>query len=179
MKGIRITLIVVALVAITVPTFAKENRSGAGFAYTFGTVAVDIPGVPDADFTGYTIFWKQGFTDRWGLLISYRDMKDDENFAPGDEIKYTQFGVHAVVLWRHGKRVRPYIKFGVAQSDLEVTESSMGTASEDDTALSVGVGLEAGSERVAFYADWDYTQVELSGVDFELDNLALGIIFKY
>ena len=179
MKSCRAILIIVALLIIAVPTFAKENRSGVGIAVTAGSVDIDVAGVPDLDFTGYTIFWKYGFNDRWGLQLSYRDMEDDENLLPGEEINYTQFGVHAVYMWRHGKRVRPHIKFGVANSDVEIIEPSLGTVSEDDLAFSVGGGLEAGSERFAFYADYDFTQVDLGGTDFDIANLSLGIIFKY
>lgn len=179
MKRVRTAVILFALLVIAIPAFAKENRSGVGVAYTAGVVSVDFPGVPDLDFVGYTVFWKYGFTDMWGLLVSYRDMQDDENFAPGDEIDYTQIGVHAVVMWRHGKMVRPHVKFGLADTDFEVTEASLGSVSESDTAFSIGGGLEAGSERFAFYADYDFTQADLSGVDFDVAGLNLGIVFKY
>lgn len=179
MKRLPTALILIVLFAVTVPAIAKENRSGAGIGYTAGNLSVDIAGTDDLDFTGYTIFWKQGFNDLWGLLVSYRDMKDDENLPPGDEINYTQWGVHAVVQWRHGKRVRPFVKFGMAKTDLEVTDTSMGTQSEEETAFSFGGGLEAGTERIAFYADYDFTRAELSSIDFDFGDLVLGIIFKY
>jgi len=179
MRLCRAILIVVASLVVAAPALAKENRSGAGVAFASGTVDVSVPDVPDLDFTGYTLFWKYGFTDHWGLLLSYRDMEDDENLLPGEELNYTQFGVHAVYMWRHGKKVRPHVKFGVANTDIEVIDPTLGTASEDELAFSVGGGLEAGSERIAFFADYDFTQFEISGIDFDVANLSLGIIFKY
>ena len=81
-------------------------------------------------------------------------------------------------MWRHGMKVRPHVKFGLALTDVEVTDFS-GTISEDDTTLSIGGGLEVGSESFAFYADYDYTEPDLSGTDFEIGNLTLGAVFKF
>jgi hypothetical protein len=81
-------------------------------------------------------------------------------------------------MWRHGKRVRPHIKFGVANTVLKFKDY-LDTQSVDDLAFSVGGGLEAGSERVAFYADYDFTRVDYFGFDFDVASLALGIVFKY
>ena len=179
MKARRATVVVAALLILVLPALAKENRSGAGFALNRGMVDIDFPGTTDVEFAGYSLFWKYGFTDPWGLLISYRDMDDDEDLFPGEEVDYSQFGVHGVYMWRHGKKVRPHVKFGIANTDLEVIDPGQGAVSEDDMAFSFGGGLEAGSEKVAFYADYDFTRIELSGVDFDVANLALGMIFKY
>ncbi len=179
MKACRAILIIVALLIIAVPTFAKENRSGVGIAYTLGSTDFDIPGDSEIDFTGYTIFWKFGFTNMWGLQISYRDMEDDEdNKLPGEEAEFTQIGAHAVVIWRHGNLVRPLVKFGLVQNDIELRDSTS-SLSDDNVDFSIGGGLEVGSERIAFYAEWDFTQTEFLSVDVDVDNLNLGIIFKY
>jgi len=178
MKACRAVLIIVALLVIALPAVAEENRSGAGIALTSSSIDVDVPGVENIDFGGVTLFWKYGFNDHWGLLLSYRTMTDRETLPPGEEIESRQFGVHGVYMWRHGKRVRPHLKFGVANTDLRFKDY-LDTQSVDDLAFSVGGGLEAGSERVAFYADYDFTQVEFFGFDFDVASLALGIVFKY
>ncbi len=177
MKLLRSIAIVGLLLAVGLPAAAADNRSGAGFAIVAGVVDADF--LPEElDFTGFTLFWKYGFTDRWGLLVSYRSMEDDEFLFSGEEDEYDQLAVHAVYMWRHGKRVRPHIKFGLARTDFEVSLPG-GSFSDDDTAISIGGGLEAGSEKVAFYADYDFSEPEFFGSDLELFNLNLGVIFKY
>jgi hypothetical protein len=181
MRTFRAVPMLIVLLLIAMPAFAKENRSGAGIAYTGGDVTVEnVPG--SGEFDGYTLFYKAGFNDLWGLLISYRDMTiDDKEVLPGEEFDYTQIGVHAVVLWRHGKKVRPFVKFGLARTEIDLVSPSSipSTFTDDEIGFSVGGGLEAGSERIAFYADYDFTQVELGAADFDFANLALGIIFKF
>jgi hypothetical protein len=69
------------------------------------------------------------------------------------------------------------VKFGLQQTDLELTALSL-TIDDDGSALSFGGGFEAGSEKVAFFLDLDYTEVELFDIDFEGANLTAGVIFK-
>ncbi len=179
MKLLRSIAIISLLLAVALPVAAADNRSGAGFALVRGSVDANF--LPESlDFTGFTLFWKYGFTDSWGLLVSYRSMEDDENLLFGEEDEYDQLSVHAVYMWRHGMRVRPHIKFGLARTDFEVRLPG-GSVSEDDTAISIGGGLEAGSEKVAFYADYDFSEPEFDFLvdDLELYNLSLGMIFKY
>ena len=165
----------------SVPALAKDDRSGVGLGFTSGIVDSDLL-FEEINFLGYTVFWKFGFTDTWGLLVSYRDMEDDDILLFGEEDDYTQFGVHAVYMWRHGKRMRPHVKFGLAHTDLEGT-GPFPTISDDAVGLSIGGGFEAGSDRVAFYADYDFTAPEMEFGGFEDDvlffNLNLGMIFKY
>ena len=184
MKLLRTIFILAILLAVSVPASAEDNRSGAGFAFTSGIVDADFVVLPEElAFVGYTIFWKAGITEQWGMLVSYRDMDDDEFLLLAEEDEYTQFAVHAMVMWRHGKRVRPHVKFGLAYTELEATGPFILDTKDDDTTLSIGGGLEAGSEKIAFFADYDYTQPELNligvNADYDVWNLSLGIIFKY
>ena len=183
MNLLRTIFVLAILFAIAAPAMAADNRSGAGFAFTRGIVDSDDVLLEELGFVGYTVFWKFGFTDRWGLLVSYRDMEDDEFLFFFEEDAYTQFAVHAMVMWRHGKRVRPHVKFGLARTELEATGPFIPSTKDDDTTLSIGGGLEAGSEKIAFFADYDYTQPEMNligvSADYDIWNLSLGMIFKY
>lgn len=181
-KLVRGSLILGLFLLATFPVLGADKRSGAGFGINSGTVDSDI--LPDElDFVGFTVFYKWGFTDTWGLFFSYREMEDDENLFLGEEDEYTQFGVHAVYMWRAGKRVRPHVKFGLAHTDFEAKIPGLPLLSDSDVTISVGGGLEAGSEKIAFFADFDYTEPEITllGVsqDMEIGNLTLGIIFKF
>ena len=87
MKPFRALIIVGILIALAaVPVLAKDHRNGLGIAVTQGNVDPEIGG-SDLDAEGYTVFWKYGFTDMWGLLFSYRDMDDDEDLLPGQEFE--------------------------------------------------------------------------------------------
>ncbi len=178
MKASRAFVILALLLLVAAPASALDNRSGAGIALNQGILDADtLP--EELEFVGYTLFWKAGITDQWGVLLSYRDMEDDEDLLFGEEDEYQQFSVHAMIMWRHGKRVRPHVKFGLARTDFEATIPFLGSSSDDDVTLSIGGGLEAGTPRIAFFADYDYTQPDLFGEDFDIWNLSLGIIFKY
>ena len=178
----RACLIATILVLfLSIPGFGADRRSGAGLGLTRGTAESDIAFGEELDFEGYTVFYKHGVTDTWGVLVSYRDMEDDEDLAFGEKDEYTQLAVHAVYMWRAGKKVRPHVKFGLVNTDFEATVFGF-SLSDDDVTVSVGGGFEAGSEKVAFFADLDYTEPEVEILvtqEFEIANLTLGVIFKF
>jgi len=160
------------------PAVAAENKHGLGAALVSGVVDCDSC-VDSIEFSGFALFGKIGFTENWGLLITYRDMEDDEDLFLNEEDTYTQFAVQGVYMWRPAKRFRPHVKFGLERTDFEAKVPGFVTLSDDGTALAVGGGFEAGSQRVAFFLDYDFTIVELFDEDFDIANLDLGIIFKF
>jgi len=168
--------LVILLVVPIAPVLGAEQRHGAGFGMCSGIVEPEDG--PELDFAGFSIFGKVGLTDHWGLLISYKDMEDDEDLLVGEEDEYTQIGAYGVYMWRHDRRVRPHMKFGVERTDFEISYS--GSSIDDDgVAFSVGGGLEAGSQKVAFFGDLDLATVELFDVDTDIFNLTAGVIFKF
>jgi hypothetical protein len=106
-------------------------------------------------------------------------MEDDENFLFDETDSYTQIGVQAVYMWRPSKTFRPHVKFGLERTDFEAEIGGLTVAADDGVGLAVGGGFEAGSQRVAFFLDYDFTAVELFDEDFETANFDLGIIFKF
>jgi hypothetical protein len=168
--------LVVLLIVSSAPVFGAERRHGAGFGLCSGSGEPEDG--PELDFVGFSIFGKIGFTDHWGLLISYKDMEDDEDLLIGEEDEYTQIGAYGVYMWRHDRTVRPHMKFGFERTELQL--SLFGSSIDDDgVAFSLGGGLEAGSQKIAFFGDFDFTTVELFDVDFEIANLTAGVIFKF
>lgn len=169
-------LVVLALVPF-VSAGAAEKQSGFGGALVAGTL--DCESCSDTfEFSGFSLFGKIGFNKNWGLLITYRDAEDDEDFLFNETDSYTQLAVQAVYMWRPSKMFRPHVKFGFESTDFEAEAPGFPTVSDDGTALAVGGGFEAGSQSVAFFLDYDFTTVELFDEDFDIDNLSLGIIFK-
>jgi len=180
MRTIRAIPMLISLLLIAGPASAKENRNGVGVTYTTGKLSIEnVPG--SGDFSGYTLFYKGGFNDRWGLLLSYRNMAvDSADVGPGEEFGYVQIGVHAVVLWRHAKEVRPFVKAGLVRTDVDISAPGYPAVSDNKSSFSIGGGLEAGSERIAFYLDYDFTRTEMFNLgNFDFSNLNLGIIFKF
>lgn len=160
------------------PAGAADKKHGLGVAVVSGIL--DCDSCSDTfEFSGFALFGKIGFDKNWGLLITYRDMEDDENFIFGETDSYTQFSVQAVYMWRPTKKFRPHVKFGLASTDFKAKLPGFPTISDDGTGLAVGGGFEAGSQSVAFFLDYDYTTVDLFDEDFETANFNLGIIFKF
>lgn len=166
------------VVAVCSGAWAGDRRSGIGFGFSSGTI--DPDGGGETEWSGGTVFGKIGFTDNWGLLLSVRSMEDDENLALVDG-EYDQFSAHGVYMWRPDKTVRPHVKFGMSRVDLEA-QFLPGflnlKASDAGAGFSLGGGLEAGSPKVAFFADFELVVVELFSEDVGVANLTLGVMFK-
>jgi len=168
----------IALLAGSVAAHAAESKHMVGVGLE--TAFLDVDGLPDAlEFNGFSVFGKWGITKNWGILISYRDMEDNEDLLFGEKDSYNQIGVYGVYMWRADKKVRPHIKFGASRVDLDVEVPGFPTTSDDDTAFSIGGGMEAGSQRVAFFADYDFCTVSLLGADSDIGDLTLGVAFKF
>ena len=169
-----------AVLVLSTPALADVNRSGIGAGVTFGAVDSDASDEGES-FTGATVFIKAGFSDAWGLLFSYRRLESEDPVTAifGENEIYEQLSVHAVRTWRADKVVRPHLKFGLARTEFETENFLSLTASDDGVGASLGGGFEAGTQRVAFLGDVDYSLVELFGEDFLFVNLTAGIIFKF
>ena len=97
MRRMTLPVLVTLTLILAVPAFGAEPKSGIGFGLTGGVV--DSDSLSDSlSFSGFALFGKIGFTDHWGLVVSYRDMKDDENLAFGEEDSYKQTSVQAVYM---------------------------------------------------------------------------------
>jgi hypothetical protein len=178
MERVQTSTIFIAMMLAALPAAAVESRNGVGGALVSGTLDCDSC-IDELDFEGFAVFGKIGFTDHWGLLLKYRDMEDDEVLFLGEEDSYTQLAVQAVYMWRPRKAFRPHVKFGLERTDFEAEIPGVVRDSDDGVALGFGGGFEAGSQRVAFILDYDFTQVELFDEDFDLANFDLGVIFKF
>ena len=79
-------------------------------------------------------------------------------------------------------RVRPHIAFGLTRTDFEADFIGPGKISDDGVGISVSGGLEAGSQRIAFFAEYSITVVDLEDFDPDATTIAdvvLGIMFKF
>ncbi len=183
----QVLLGIVLLSFLSTPGIGAENKHGIGFGINVATVDSDSF-FEDEDHDGFSIYGKIGITDKWGIFIFYRDMEDDENFAGGFEQTYEQIGVRALYMWRPDKRVRPHVAFGLTRTDFTADFGGLGLGklSDDGIGISVSGGLEAGSQRIAFFSEYSITVVDLSDLaqpigddDTTIADLVLGIMFKF
>ena len=179
----QVLLGIVLLSFLSTPGIGAENKHGVGFGINRSIVDSDVF-FDDEDHEGFSIYGKIGITDKWGIFIFYRDMEDDEDFGGGFEQTYQQFGVRALRMWRPDMRVRPHVAFGLTMTDFEVDSGGFGfgTLSDDGVGISVSGGLEAGSQRVAFFSEYSVTVVDLGDIDNDdttIADLVLGIMFKF
>ena len=178
MRRTAVCVLVILVMALSGSILAAERKHGVGIGLVSSSVE-DEDGTVEVDFTGLTLFGKIGITENWGILVSYRDMEDDEDLLFGEEDEYTEIGVHGAYMWRPDNKVRPHVKFGFVRTELEVSAPGFLPADDDGTGFSVGGGLEAGSEKIAFFGEMDVAVVELFDVDFDFVSVTLGVIFKF
>ncbi len=176
MRRTTVCVLFLLVIALSGSVLAAERKHGVGIGLVLSNVEPE--NATDLDFTGFTLFGKIGITENWGILVSYRDMEDDEDLLLGEEDKYTEIGVHGAYMWRPDNKVRPHVMFGLVRTDLEISVPGF-SVDDDGTGFSVGGGLEAGSEKIAFFGDLDVAVVELFDEDFDFVSVTLGVIFKF
>ncbi len=160
------------------PAFAAVNDDAVGLGFdssrmTFNFLAEDI------EFSGFTGFVKIGADPRWGIILAYKIVEDNEDLLPGEKLSYDQVGVYGSRLWRTEKVFRPHIKFGLISVKFAIESPGSPFLGETTTGLAFGGGFELGSPRVAFLLDYEYGLVQLFNEDVDLNDLMLGVVFKY
>jgi hypothetical protein len=158
--------------ALSPCAFAAERIHGLG-------LGLNSASSEDVTFKGFSAIGKIGLTEHWGVLVSFRFMKDDEDLSLGEEDSYEQIGLHAVYMWRPEKAARPHVKFGLARTGAKIRIPAVGSIRDDGLGWSVGYGLEAGSQKVAFFGDLEFARVKLFDENFEFRDVTIGIVFKF
>ncbi len=178
----KVCVPVFAILLLFGSTAAAEKRHFIGFGFDAAIVDSDLF-FNEEEHIGFSVFGKYGLSDHWGLFFFYRDMQDDEDIFSfiGLEQDYKQFGAQGVYQWRPNKKLRPHVGFGLAQTDVEADFSGLGTMSDDAIGLTLSGGLEAGSNRFAFYGEYLVTVVDLDTFDPDettIGNMTLGVVFR-
>ena len=169
-------LVSLLLVLLAAPAYGGEEKFGLGVGVNYGvTVESDSTASTfeeQGDTSGFTILGRYLFSNRWGLLLSYRVLEEDQEFDL--ENKYRQVGFNAVRMWRNDKAVRPYFKFGLTR-----TERERPIASEDGIGLSLGGGVEVGSKKLAFIGELESTGVQLGDETMGIASWTAGALFRF
>ena len=200
LQGLLRVALVGSLVATTVLVAEETHTSHKLSKYTIGIGAVGgqvdpesvggsefADGPPftttgfEADFTGVALIGKVAINPNWGVMFSFRSMEDDEDLS--SSVDYTQVAAQGVYLWNPHQTIRPYVKAGMVFTDLDsgISPQRVTDRREDDegVGISFGLGLEIGSQRYAFFADFDYTDVSLFDVDHDILTATAGVLFKF
>lgn len=175
----------------SIPAVAAEPaddglRHGVGLAYSGSTIEFDVDrgGQSSRRFDGWGVFGKFGISERWAVLASYRDLGDNGDLDPGEEIALRVVDAHAGFIWLVTPNSRWHAKAGVAWLDFESRRSLTGATTDSALSPSIGVGFEWGLRRVRLYFDFG---VAFSGVELipgESENLVVGnsnsgLMFKF
>ncbi len=178
-RRVLVTLVGAPLAALILaaPAAAADRDSAVGIGITIG--ALDSGRNADSiEFEGYTLFGKIGLDPHWGVLLSYRDMSDEDFLLFFQDGEYTQVSAQGSYLWRPRKRLRPFVKFGLTRLDYEGDFGSVPNRSDDGIGYTFGWGLEIGGGFVAFLLDWDYARVDLFGDSTDVVNISFGAVLK-
>jgi hypothetical protein len=164
----------------------QKGTYAVGVGWSGSTINVDVPRAGVKEFTadGWGLAGRIGLSKRWGLEFSYRTLRDDMNFATGEEISLDLIGGHAYVTWLETKHSHWYAKMGLSWVDFEDEIPMAGTFSDEAIGPSIGLGVDWGSPRYAFFIDWDLTFVDLEVLPGEKESIYIGativgFIFKF
>ena len=120
----RIMLIAGFALACWLPSPARCEQKGTyaiGVGWSGATINVDVARAGEKQITadGWGLAGRIGLSKRWGLEFSYRTLRDDENFATGEEISLDLIGGHAYVTWLETEHSHWYAKMGLSWVDFE------------------------------------------------------------
>ena len=118
------------------------------------------------------------------LVKQHRKARMGRNPATGEEISLDLIGGHAYVTWLETKHSHWYAKMGLSWVDFEDEIPMTGTFSDEAIGPSIGLGVDWGSPRYAFFFDWDLTFFDLEVLPGEKESIHIGativgFIFKF
>jgi hypothetical protein len=192
-KSSGLTLIVI-LVALSVTSAVAQSEEptqqkgtfAVGGGFSGSTTETDVPRDGSERFVshGWGLVFRAGLSKRWGIALSYRDTEDGENYWSGEAIETQLVGGHAYFTWLETKHSHWYAKAGLTWADFQ--SSIPGGGSNSDAALgpSIGLGVDWGTRRVAFFFDWDVTLVDVELIpgreeSFITGATIIGVITKF
>lgn len=153
------TVALIVILSAGLPAAAQNTGWSFGLGLSSGEAAEDNDDVDDIELESLTLFGRWQY-DRngWGAMAELRGGEDDER---GIEFDYRQLNLYATYTWRQDRLVRPFIKFGLSNTDVDLVRGP----SEDDTAPILGGGLEVGRGRWSFHWSIDGTDPDIALID--------------
>ncbi len=182
---------VICAISLSIPVFASDASDddlnhGVGIAFSGSTIYFDIDrgGQGSRTFDGWGIFGKYGITEHWAVLASYRDLGDNGDLDPGEEISFNLIDIHASFTWLVTQHSRWHVKAGLAQLDFDSSRPFTGTNKDSIVSPSIGGGFEWGGRKIRLFVDFGvaFPSVELIPGEREslvVGNTNTGLIFKF
>lgn len=127
-----VTLAFLFLVSADLRVEAQDSGWSIGLGLTSGNARPEND--KEIEIAGIGLFgrWQHQSTG-WGAMAEIRGGEGDESFT---EFDYLQLNLYATYTWRRKKLIRPFVKLGISNTDVELA----GGASDDDTAGILGGG---------------------------------------
>jgi len=154
----------------------ETKKFSLGGGYAGSTVDVDTArdGSDSVTLSGWGVRGRVALNQRWGLQFRY--LSDDDDFSSGGRLSLDQVGVQAYYKWleTEQKHFHTYVKFGLARTDFEERIPLTGTFSDDALGPAVGIGLEWGPPRFAFFVDFGLAFVDIELIPGDEESFMVG-----
>ena len=161
--AVAISLLATPATANAEPRTPEPKRYSVGIGYA-GT-AIDVDFKRDGDdlltLDGWGLRGCVGMKGPWALQVRYLSV--DEDFRGGGQLLLDQLDLQAnfKLLKSDRKYFHVYATLGLSRMDFEERAPLTGTFSDRAFGAAVGVGLEYGPPRYAFFADFGATFVDV------------------
>ncbi len=170
-----VTLAFILVLSADLRAEAEDTGWSIGLGFASGDAVPENGQEIEIDGIGLFGRWQHESTG-WGAMAEIRAGEDDERFT---EFDYGQLNLYATYTWRRKKPARPFVKFGISNTDVELA----GGASDDDTARALGAGVEVGRGRRAFHFSIDDTEATVDVIDPRDKTLfgtyTVGAVFRF
>lgn len=155
---------------LSAPGFAEENNWFVGVS--FGRSDIDVSGF-DRE-TGFKIFGGFRANENVAISLAYVDLGE---FEEGDaSIETDGFNLSAIGILPLSENFELFAKLGVFRWDSELKISGLGSADDDDTGFSFGLG--AGYSFFDNFAlNAEFQRFDLDGDNIDL--LSAGLVYSF
>ena len=173
---VLILLLATAAAAEDVSQPPETKRYSVGIGYAGSTIDVDTSrdGDKQVILDGWGVRGRMELKKRWALQFRY--LSAEEGFSSGGKLSLDQFDVQANFKWYESEKkyFHMYAKFGLAWTDFEERIPLTGTFSDQALGPAVGIGLEWGPPRYAFFVDFGVTFVNVELIPGDSESLTVG-----
>lgn len=175
----KLALIAVAL-SFSLTAVAQAQEEGFYLDASVGQTDINESGWDDG--TSFSLGAGYSFTKHISIEARYIDFGEfDDNAPPVWTLSGDALVVDLVASYPLTDRVSMFAKLGVFGWDAELSEDGFGElASDDGTDITYGVGVSLSfADRFSSYIQFKRYAFEVSGEDLDLDDIAIGLQYRF
>ena len=173
------------LTLLTTFLLYSTTVSAQTLSISFGEIEYD----GELDNSSITLSAAFSVNDSFALEVSYNDFGKASGYIAGDQedaalvtVESSSFDILLVGLIPLNEKINVFGKVGFSRWELESSfyDDSIGLMAFDDkgTDPTFAAGLEVTlNEKISGNIQWQRTQAEFEGDDFDLDKISLGLSF--